>query len=185
MEIILARYSCLVNYFLGYHFGMTDMGGMGMSANGPQLDAWRAVVTSHAAVTDRIQKALAAADLPPLSWFEVLSAVKSSPTGRPRMSELAEWLTLSRGGITKLVDRLEEAGYLERVSCAEDRRALQAELTAAGERMLGEMRGVYEAELERHLTTLSAHEAGLIAAALQKVTGSTCDAASREARVLT
>ena len=107
---------------------------MGMSANGPQLDAWRAVVTSHAAVTDRIQKALAAADLPPLSWFEMLSAVKSSPTGRPRMSELAEWLTLSRGGITKLVDRLEEAGYLERVSCAEDRRALQAELTAAGEK---------------------------------------------------
>src|SRR6266571_8720786 len=115
------------------------MGGMGMSANGPQLDAWRAVVTSHAAVTDRIQKALAAADLPPLSWFEVLLAVKSSPTGRPRMSELAEWLTLSRGGITKLVDRLQEAGYLARVNCAEDRRSLQAELTPAGERMLEEM----------------------------------------------
>ena len=116
MESILARYSCRVNYFLDYHH-------LHMSANGPQLDAWRAVVTSHAAVTDRVQKALVAADLPPLSWFEVLSAVKSSPTGRPRMSELAEWLTLSRGGITKLVDRLEEAGYLERVSCAEDRRA--------------------------------------------------------------
>src|SRR6266566_6743651 len=117
---------------------------MGMSANGARMDAWRAVVTSHAAVTERVQRALAAADLPPLSWFEMLYAVKRSPTGRPRMSELAEWLTLSRGGITKLVDRLEEAGYLERVSCAEDRRALQAELTAAGERMLEEMRAVYE-----------------------------------------
>jgi DNA-binding MarR family transcriptional regulator len=30
------------------------------------------------------------------------------------MSELAEWLALSRGGITELVDRLEEAGYLRR-----------------------------------------------------------------------
>ena len=38
----------------------------------------------------------------------MLWAVKRSPTGRsPRMSELAEWLTLSRGGITKLVDRLD------------------------------------------------------------------------------
>src|SRR2546430_670996 len=113
------------------------MGGMGMSANGPQLDAWRAVVTSHAAVTDRIQKALAAADLPPLSWFEVLSAVKSSPTGRPRMSELAEWLTLSRGGITKLVDRLEEARYLQRGSRAEDPRGAQAPATPGGGGPLG------------------------------------------------
>src|SRR6266566_3648324 len=135
---------------------------MGMSANGPQLDAWRAVVTSHAAVTDRIQKALAAADLPPLSWFEMLSAVKSSPTGRPRMSELAEWLTLSRGGITKLVDRLQEAGYLARVNCAEDRRSLQA-------------------ELERHLEPLTSEEAEFVSAALAKVTGSTCDAAQHAA----
>src|SRR5438105_1757482 len=100
------------------------------------LDAWRAVVTSYAAVTDRVQRALAAADLPPLSWFELLWAVERSPTGRPRMSELAAWLTLSRGGITKLVDRLEEAGYLDRVSCAEDWRALQAELTTSGKRIL-------------------------------------------------
>jgi DNA-binding MarR family transcriptional regulator len=150
-----------------------------------RLDAWRAVVTSHAAVTDRVQQALAAADLPPLSWFEVLSAVKRSPTGRPRMSELAEWLTLSRGGITKLVDRLQEAGYLERVSCAEDRRSLQAELTPAGKKMLEEMRAVYEGELDQHLRTLTPEEAELITAALQKVTGSTCDAATDAAGLAT
>jgi DNA-binding MarR family transcriptional regulator len=91
------------------------------------------------------------------------------------MSELAEWLTLSRGGITKLVDRLHAAGLLERVSCAEDRRSLQAELTPAGERMLEEMQGVYVAEVERHLGALSAEEADLVAAALSKVTESTCD----------
>src|SRR5947209_15456599 len=147
-----------------------------MSCDGAHLDAWRAVVTSHAAVTERVQKALAAADLPPLSWFEILAAVERSPTGRPRMSELAEWLTLSRGGITKLVDRLQEAGYLERVSCAQDRRSLQAALTPAGEKILEEMRVVYEAELDRHLSALSGEEAELIAAALQQVVGSTCEA---------
>lgn len=139
------------------------------------LDAWRAVVTSHAAINDRLQKAFAAADLPPLSWFELLAAVKESPDGRPTMSELAAYLTLSRGGITKLVDRLQDAGYLERVACASDRRSLQAELTEAGERMLAEMRAVYAAEVERHLAPVSAEEARLLASVLTRVTASTCE----------
>jgi DNA-binding MarR family transcriptional regulator len=97
------------------------------------------------------------------------------------MSELAEWLTLSRGGITKLVDRLQEAGYLERVNCAEDRRSLQAALTPAGANMLQEMRCVYETEVDRHLQALSPEDAELIAGALQKVVGSTCDGHHAEA----
>jgi DNA-binding MarR family transcriptional regulator len=163
----------LENYFHGYD---------GSMRSDSHLDTWRAVVTSHAAVTERVQRALAAADLPPLSWFEVLWAVKRSPTGRPRMSELAEWLTLSRGGITKLVDRLEDAGYLKRVACTDDRRSLQAELTAAGQRMLEEMRATYSAEVGRHLDALTAEEAQLLAAALEKVTASTCDEAVAQAR---
>jgi DNA-binding MarR family transcriptional regulator len=151
-----------------------------MQLSDSHLDAWRAVVTSHAAVTERVQKSLAAADLPPLSWFELLWAVERSPDGRPRMSDLAERLTLSRGGITKLVDRLEGAGYLERVSCTEDRRSFHAELTPAGEKMLEEMRATYVAEIERHLRRLSPGEAQLIAAALEKVTASTCEGASAE-----
>jgi DNA-binding MarR family transcriptional regulator len=147
-----------------------------------RLAAWRAVVTSHAAVTERVQKALAAADLPPLSWFEVLSAVKASATGRPRMSELAAWLTLSRGGISKLVHRLHEAGYLDRVSCAEDRRALQAQLTPAGERMLEKMRAVYETELWQHLRSITPDEAELISSALLKIAESTCDSRGSRSR---
>jgi DNA-binding MarR family transcriptional regulator len=154
-----------------------------MSITDKQLEAWRAVVTSHAAVTDRVQKALAGADLPPLSWFELMWAVNNTPDGRPRMSELAEWLTLSRGGITKLVDRLQDAGYLERVSCSTDRRSLQAELTPAGKRMLEEMRLIYQAEVGRHLASLSDEEAELVASMLTRVTGSTCDAAESVAPV--
>jgi DNA-binding MarR family transcriptional regulator len=152
-----------------------------VSSSEARLLAWRSIVTTHAAVTDRVQKTLATADLPPLSWFEVLAAVKQSPTGRPRMSELAEWLTLSRGGITKLVDRLQQAGYLERVSCAEDRRSLRAALTAAGEAMLEEMHAVYKTEVELHLSMLSGEQAELISEALDRVTESTCDNAPQAA----
>ena len=49
-----------------------------------------------------------------------------------KMSDLAEQLVLSRGGITKLVDRLETAGYLRRAPSAEDRRVTKVEITANG-----------------------------------------------------
>lgn len=149
-----------------------------MPADERCLEAWRAVVTSHAALTDRIERALAAADLPPLSWFELLSAVERSPGARPRMSDLAEWLTLSRGGITKLVDRLQEAGYLARVSCGQDRRSIRAELTPAGRRLLKHMRAVYAPEVERQLSSLSAEEVRVVTAALGKVTASSRRAAT-------
>ena len=152
-----------------------------MESSRTHLEAWRSVVTSHAAVTERVQRAFAGEDLPPLSWFEILWAVRRSPTGRPRMSELAEWLTLSRGGITKLVDRLVEAGCLQRISCSEDRRSLQAELTPAGERMLKEMEAVYSREVGRHLNALSGEEADLLRGALDKVTRSTCEEATSPA----
>jgi DNA-binding MarR family transcriptional regulator len=145
-----------------------------MDCHDPRVEAWRAVVTSHAAATLRVQHALAAADLPPLSWFEVLLAVRATPDGRPRMSELADRLTLSRGGITKLVDRLVDAGYLERVSCPDDRRALQAALTPAGECILADMEAVYVDELSGLLGALSTEEAETIAAGLEKVTAATC-----------
>jgi DNA-binding MarR family transcriptional regulator len=146
-----------------------------MERTGPQSQAWRALCTSHAALTGRMQQALTAADLPPLSWYELLWAVERSPTRSPRMSELAEWLTLSRGGVTKLVDRLEDAGYLRRVSSKKDRRSFQAELTPAGENMLGEMHAVCSPELERHLGALTAKEAGMVTKALERVTASTCE----------
>ncbi|HEY1522368.1 MAG TPA: MarR family transcriptional regulator [Solirubrobacteraceae bacterium] len=145
-----------------------------MDCHDPRVEAWRAVVTSHAAATLRVQHALAAADLPPVSWYELLLAVRSTPDGRPRMSELADRLTLSRGGITKLVDRLVDAGYLERVSCPDDRRALQAALTQAGERILVDMQAVYVAELDGLLATLTVEEAETITAGLEKVTAATC-----------
>jgi DNA-binding MarR family transcriptional regulator len=66
--------------------------------------------------------------LPP-SWFEVLAQVHKEPR---RMSDLAESLTLSRGGATRLVARLEDAGLVAREIPAHDRRATFARITDAG-----------------------------------------------------
>ena len=63
------------------------------------------------------------------------------------MGDLAEALVITRGGLTKLVDRLIKAGLLERTFCETDRRVSYATLMPAGAEMLEEMRPVVIAEL--------------------------------------
>src|SRR5215218_11452718 len=89
--------------------------------------------------------------------------------GQVRMAELADGLTLSRGGVTKLVDRLESAGLLRRQRAEDDGRGFYAALTDAGEEMLRRMWPVYARILrETFVDTLSNEEAAVIAAGLTR-----------------
>jgi DNA-binding MarR family transcriptional regulator len=138
---------------------------------GPHLSAWRAVLNAHASVVARVEEALAQADLPPLAWYDVLWAVRRAPGRRVRMAELADSLTLSRGGLTKLADRLETAGLLRREPAEGDGRGLYAVLTESGEEMLRRMWPVYSRVLRQtFVETMSADEATVIAAGLDRAT---------------
>jgi DNA-binding MarR family transcriptional regulator len=117
-------------------------------ATTPHGEAWGALSRTHAAVSQRLQEALAQGDLPPLPWYEVLATVAEAPGQRMRMGDLAEALVITRGGLTKLVDRLVKAGLLERTFCDSDRRVSYATLLPAGIGMLREMRPVIVGELE-------------------------------------
>jgi DNA-binding MarR family transcriptional regulator len=114
----------------------------------PHGEAWGALARTHAAISQRLQDALAQADMPPLPWYEVLATVAEAPEQRLRMGDLAEALVITRGGLTKLVDRLVKAGLLERTFCASDRRVSYATLLPAGVEMLLEMRPVIVGELD-------------------------------------
>ncbi len=76
--------------------------------------------------------------------------------GALRMSEIADRLILTRGGVTKLVDRLEEAGYVERRSSPSDRRVVLVAMTAEGREALQGSRAAFDAALHdlwsRHLS---------------------------------
>ena len=77
--------------------------------------------------------------------------------GEPlRMSDIAHRLVLSRGGTTKVIDRLEEMGYVSRSPDPADRRATMVGLTKAGRKALGRAKLVIDAGLEEiwstHLT---------------------------------
>ena len=130
---------------------------------------------AHAAVSGRVQEALAAADFPPLPWFEVLATLADAQEERMKMGDLAEALVITRGGLTELVDRLIKAGLLERTFCGTDRRVSYATLTAAGRDMLEEMRPVAVAELRASFSTkLTVEEAKAMRESLERVRASAC-----------
>jgi DNA-binding MarR family transcriptional regulator len=141
----------------------------------PHGEAWGALTRTHAAVTQRLQEALAQSDFPPLPWYEILATVAEAPEQRMRMGDLAEALVITRGGLTKLVDRLVKAGLLERTFCETDRRVSYATLRPAGERVLAEMRPVIVGELEIAFSAkISGDEADTLRETLDRVRASAC-----------
>lgn len=139
----------------------------GISAE--HLRAWRAVLSVQSAVVARVETALAEAGLPPLAWYDVLWALRSAPRGRLRMGALAGHVTISRGGLTKLVDRLEGDGLLVREACPTDRRGFDAVLTAKGRAVLRQIWPVYERVLVESLAPLTESEAAATAATLERL----------------
>lgn len=141
----------------------------------PHREAWIAIAQTHAAVTGRLQEALTAAELPPLPWFEVLATLDREPEQRMKMGDLAEALVITRGGLTKLVDRLIKAGLLERTFCETDRRVSYATLLPAGAELLEEMRPVVRGELAVAFSAnLSADQAEELRGTLQRIRSSAC-----------
>ncbi len=95
--------------------------------------AWYGVLQLQARTTERIAKALEERIGMPASWYEVLACLSGEHDSEGcRMNELADELLISRGGATKLIARLEEAGYVRRFTPEDDRRATFARLTDAG-----------------------------------------------------
>lgn len=78
--------------------------------------------------------------------------------GDRRMAEFAELLLLSRAGMTKLVDRLEEAGLVERTPSAEDRRVTHVRLTPKGERLVPRSRELLESWVGENFGRLLSEE---------------------------
>jgi DNA-binding MarR family transcriptional regulator len=78
-----------------------------------------------------------------LADHEALINIRESG-GSLRMTDIADKLVLSRGGITKLVDRLEQAGYVARVPSAEDRRVTMVEITKSGRATVARSRSIID-----------------------------------------
>ena len=114
------------------------------------LEAWVAFLTAHARVVPRVSQELEAACGISLAWFDVLHQLSLAPESRRRMHELADAVLLSKSGLTRLVDRIEDAGLVARAAVPGDRRSLHVQLTPAGLALVERARGVVQQRVAAH-----------------------------------
>jgi DNA-binding MarR family transcriptional regulator len=140
-----------------------------------RLGAWRALLASHAALVGRLGEELQEEKGLPLPWYEVLLWLGQAPEGRMRMGELADSLLLTPSGVTRLVDRMESEGLVQRQQCPSDRRGWNAVITPAGRTRLRAAAPVHLRGVEQHFGRhLSDDEADLLADILGRVLTDVC-----------
>ena len=99
---------------------------------GVALGAWRSYLQSHAAIVRELDASLIAEHGMTTRDYEVLLYLAQADDRKLPMSALAERTMLTRSGITRLVDGLVQAGWIERVACPNDARVSYAQLTDPG-----------------------------------------------------
>jgi DNA-binding MarR family transcriptional regulator len=139
-----------------------------MVTPGPETIAlWTRLMTSSRVLLERVEGALKAAGLPPLSWYDALLELEKAEEGGLRPFALQERLLLPQYGTSRLVDRLVGVGLVERRPCAEDGRGQELAITAEGRAMRARMWPVYAGELVATVeAALPAEEAKRAAEAL-------------------
>jgi DNA-binding MarR family transcriptional regulator len=96
------------------------------------------LLRGHASATRAMSAQLVAEHGLTINDYECLLFLARADEGRMRRVDLAEQLILTASGVTRLLDGLEQSGWVERASCASDRRVTYAVLTEAGRAKLQE-----------------------------------------------
>ena len=96
------------------------------------LDRWNELETQHARVREALEHRLQREHRLSLSEYEVLRRLSEAPEGHRRIQELAEEIHLSQSALSRLVQRLEDDGFVSRTVCDHDRRGVFACVTDAG-----------------------------------------------------
>src|SRR5438552_12095967 len=119
-----------------------------LSSPSPErLRAWRLYFESALALQDILDGELERDAGMPLRWYDALVHLEETPDGL-RMNELAERILYSKSGFTRVVDRLEEAGLVQRVRPENDRRSILVVLTDEGRTAMERARRQHRHALE-------------------------------------
>lgn len=118
-----------------------------------ELGAWRAFMRAHATITRVLENELLAAHSLSLPEYGVLLSLVEAPDHQMRMTELADRVLLSRSGMTRLVDRMQADGLVDRFRCPSDARGMHAVLTDRGYQRLKECSGTHLRGVREHVTS--------------------------------
>jgi len=134
-----------------------------------QLVVWRTFLEASFALIDILDAELQEQQGISLRWYDVLVHLEEAEHG-VRMNELASRILASKSGLTRVIDRMEEAGLVERQRPADDRRVIEIVMTPAGRRALANARGVHRRGIDEHFAQhLSKRDFDSLSRALEKV----------------
>ena len=119
----------------------------------PRITAFGMLLEAHAAVLTQVGRDFEEASGLQVVWFAVMLRLARSPGHRLRMAELAKQIGHSTSGLTRLVDRLEDAGYVRREACPTDRRGAEAVITDEGIDVLRKALPAHIDSLDRRVAT--------------------------------
>ena len=98
----------------------------------PAVQAWTRLLRASASTTKLLSAELQEQHGLTISDYEALLVLSRAEEGRMKRVELARNLMLSPSGVTRLLQGLEDAGFVERAACETDLRITYAQLTDAG-----------------------------------------------------
>ena len=98
------------------------------------IAAWARLLRAHASTTRELSVQLQAEHGLTLNDYECLLRLSHAEGGAMRRVDLAEELVLTPSGVTRLLDGLQEAGYVCNHACESDARVKYAMLTDSGRR---------------------------------------------------
>jgi DNA-binding MarR family transcriptional regulator len=120
----------------------------------------------------KLSKGLSGAELQP-GWFDLLAALRRR--GEPfelNPTQLMQATMLSSGGMTKRLDRLADAGLVERVPDPADRRGTLVRLTPLGRKRIDDALPVHVSNEDEILSALSPHQRDTLNVLLRKLLSS-------------
>ena len=134
-----------------------------------RLRSWRLFFESALALRDLLDAEMQEAVGIPMRWYDVLVHLEESPEGIP-MKALAERILYSKSGLTRVIDRMEEAGLVRRVRPENDRRSILVVPTAKGAETMEEARRHHRDGINRHFAQhLTQADVKALTRALDKV----------------
>src|SRR5260370_1104413 len=119
----------------------------------PASAALAALSAAHRTLSAVIDRELRAACGLSLAEADVLATLTRGPDGRQRMVDIAGQMSVSKSGVTQIIDRLVAAGLAARESSATDRRLVYAAVTTAGRDPLAKGAPVLAAIAREHLAS--------------------------------
>jgi DNA-binding MarR family transcriptional regulator len=114
-----------------------------------QLAAWRVFLETSYALIDILDDELQAQSGISLRWYDVLVQLEEADGGVP-MNELAGRILFSKSGLTRVIDRMEQAALVQRDRPPEDRRVVLVSITPTGLETLRAARTVHRRGVQEH-----------------------------------